>query len=242
MGQACGISLPTRLEDIYLRPYYALEKLVAAGSIPKIEDSSSRRSFDDPDVVANEGGRFDHSKWDKVLRVHVDDEGRVDYRGMADDASFEAYLAELAAADVESLAPLQQLALHLNAYNALCASLVVRREPATSILDLSTKDMPVWDAPAGVLGGETVSLNDVEHRLLRFRWDEPSIHACIVCASKSREPASSLPCGCDVASSQVSLAGKLRLRWRRLAAARDERQARGLLGKRPQRTQYRGRQ
>ena len=53
------------------------------------------------------------------------------------------------------------------------------------ILDLSSKERAIWDAPAGVVGGEPVSLNDVEHGKLRLVWDEPGVHACIVCASTS---------------------------------------------------------
>jgi hypothetical protein len=39
--------------------------------------------------------------------------------------------------------------------------------------------------PAGVVGGATVSLGDVEHVKLRGAFDEPKLHACIVCASAS---------------------------------------------------------
>ena len=38
---------------------------------------------------------------------------------------------------------------------------------------------------AGMIGGTAVSLNDVEHKVLRARWAEPRVHACIVCASAS---------------------------------------------------------
>lgn len=182
------MSISTRVEDLYLRPAYALEKFVASRSIPAVntrQNGQHRWRFEDPEVMANVGGRLDHSKWTQVLQEHVNDQGSVDYQGMAGDPAFEQYLAEIAAVDAHSLAPLQQLALYLNAYNALCASLIVQNKPTHSILDLSTKETQVWDAPAGILAGQVVSLNDIEHRLLRFRWDEPSIHACIVCASKS---------------------------------------------------------
>ena len=90
-----------------------------------------------------------------------------------------------------SLAPHESLALHMNAYNALCAAHVVRQERAspgelTSILELSkTGGGPIWDQPAGLLGGVSLSLNAIEHERLRLVWDEPALHACIVCASTS---------------------------------------------------------
>lgn len=182
------MSISTRLEDLYLRPAYALEKFVASRSIPAVntrQDGPHRWRFEDPEVMANTGGTMDHSKWTRVLQEHVNDQGWVDYLGMAGNPTFKQYLDAIAEVDAHSLAPLQQLALYLNAYNALCASLIVRNKPTNSILELSTKKTQVWDAPAGTLAGQVVSLNDIEHRLLRLRWDEPSIHACIVCASKS---------------------------------------------------------
>lgn len=43
----------------------------------------------------------------------------------------------------------------------------------------------VWDVPAGQVGGEQLSLGEIEHHKLRARWNEPALHACIVCASAS---------------------------------------------------------
>jgi len=54
-----------------------------------------------------------------------------------------------------------------------------------SIHELSAPKLKVWDQQAGVIGGREVTLNTVEHELLRGAWDEPNVHACIVCASAS---------------------------------------------------------
>ena len=43
----------------------------------------------------------------------------------------------------------------------------------------------MWDLPAGVVSGQQFSLNQIEHDELRKKWDEPAVHACIVCASAS---------------------------------------------------------
>ena len=86
----------------------------------------------------------------------------------------------------------------MNAYNALCIGLLVDDmrtrgvgTPTASINDLGTKKadpkngVPVWDLPAGTVGGRAVSLNEIEHAMLRAKWAEPAVHACIVCASAS---------------------------------------------------------
>jgi Protein of unknown function, DUF547 len=78
----------------------------------------------------------------------------------------------------------------MNAYNALCINIILQYEARnscqiSSITELSQKNNPVWDQIAGKIGGNEISLNDIEHERLRKVWDEPLIHACIVCASAS---------------------------------------------------------
>ena len=43
----------------------------------------------------------------------------------------------------------------------------------------------IWDVPAGAVAGQTLSLNEIEHGVIRTRWDEPRVHACVNCASRS---------------------------------------------------------
>ncbi|MGE0861324.1 MAG: DUF547 domain-containing protein [Gammaproteobacteria bacterium] len=109
----------------------------------------------------------------------------VDYQGLAQDArlaravaAFEAFpLARLAGeADV--------LAFYLNAYNLFTLRLVAEHQPLTDIRDLGHWWHPVWKQTVGRLGGRKVSLDDIEHGVLRPRG-EPRIHFALVCASLS---------------------------------------------------------
>mmetsp|Transcript_15931 Transcript_15931/g.41054 ORF Transcript_15931/g.41054 Transcript_15931/m.41054 type:complete len:303 (+) Transcript_15931:39-947(+) len=178
--------------------------VVTTSAIPQVNRIRSRKRLADLDATWDAAEAFDHTEWDGILRTHIYPGGRivdgddiidnvslVDYAGLAADPRFESYLSRLAAANVESLPQAEQLALLLNAYNALCISLVVRHNavdsklPLLSINDLSTAETKVWDLPAGTLGGRPVSLNELEHKMLRGMWDEPNLHACIVCASAS---------------------------------------------------------
>jgi hypothetical protein len=185
--------------DLFKPVYYSLEKSVAAKSIPAVHEILGRKKladFNDSTLT----GTVDHSKWDGVLKRHVKMDGTVDgitnvslvdYNGISQDVEFGAYLNILEHTDVTSLAHAEELAFWINAYNALCINLVVQHErihrdsPLTSINNLSEKGKPVWDKIAGVVGGQEVSLNHVEHERLRKVWDEPAIHGCIVCASAS---------------------------------------------------------
>ena len=176
--------MPSAFENLYLKPYYALEQFVASRSIPSIPKTMQRMRFKDCPKEAT-GPVFDHSLWDSVLKSYVSTEGFVDYDGLRSDARFDEYLGHLA----ESPPPTDELdrfAYHLNAYNALCCDLIAKNPGIKSILDLSTKELPVWDSPAATkLGGRIVTLNQIEHERLREQWDEPVLHACIVCASTS---------------------------------------------------------
>lgn len=143
---------------------------------------------------------FDHSKWDAVLKRHVkvgtgtigDVSGinMFDYAGVTNDSDFATYLTQLEEVDPTKLQPAEQLAFWMNAYNALCINIIVEHEKKNdvkigSINELTTDNNPVWDQVAGKVAGQGISLNGIEHEQLRKEWDEPTVHACIVCASAS---------------------------------------------------------
>lgn len=177
--------------------YYRLEKQVSEGMIPKVYQIEGRLKL----ASMDRGGKdFDHRLWNECLKTHVRDAGAtlgvipncstVNYRGLSKDLRFKSYLDQLAAVELTELSAPARLALHMNAYNALCIGLILKHQasatkPIQSINELSTEEQPVWDMPAGVVGGEMLSLNNVEHSKLRATYDEPTLHACIVCASAS---------------------------------------------------------
>ena len=176
-----ALDLYTSLESLVAKPYYKLEQSVASKQIPALSTAEAplKKLADGP------GATFDHGPWDALLKTHVKN-GRVDYDGLqADKSKFDAYVASLAQADVAKLSPKENFAFHCNAYNALCIGKILDEKPAKSILDLSTKQQTVWDSRAGIIGGEAVSLNNIEHNKLRLVFAEPRVHACLVCASAS---------------------------------------------------------
>ena len=158
-----------------------------------------------PDDAERSGAKIDHSKWDALLRKHVlptEIDGivtnGVDYAGLAAETTLEEYLASLAIIETPTeLQPNEKLALYLNAYNALCINLIVQAYKREGRLPKSINDLSkgkgadgselgaVWDQDAGQVAGKMLSLNDIEHNILRTEWRDPRIHACIVCASAS---------------------------------------------------------
>jgi hypothetical protein len=120
----------------------------------------------------------------------VVDVNAVDYAGITADQDYADYLTKLMESTPDTLPKAEQLAFWMNVYNALCISLIVehekKNEALESINNLSGDSSgPVWDLPAGNVGGTMVSLNEVEHEKLRKTWAQAAVHACIVCASAS---------------------------------------------------------
>ena len=175
---------------------------VASKSIPNVSTLTGRKKLSDyPNSNSSkQPALFDHAKWNTVLKRHVtvgagisgDVSGinLVDYAGVTADDDFSQYLVQLEEADVAKLQPAEQLAFWINAYNALCINLIIQHEKNNnvkigSINELTTENNPVWDQVAGKVAGDEISLNNIEHDQLRKVWDEPLLHACIVCASAS---------------------------------------------------------
>lgn len=133
---------------------------------------------------------FDHSAWDRLLKKRVNAIGEVDYAAIAKDrADLDHYTARLAEASPKSQPRLfsnrrHELAYWMNAYNALTTKGVVDGWPVKSVRDLGL----LWGffrKNQFSVGGQTVSLNYIEHDVIRPRYQDPRIHFAIVCASLS---------------------------------------------------------
>jgi hypothetical protein len=109
----------------------------------------------------------------------------VDYQALKESGKLEAAYQQISNFPVKSLGNKEEkLAFYINAYNILALKTVVDHWPLDSIKDVGSLFSPVWGMPAGSIDGKTVSLDDVENKMLR-PLGEPRIHFAIVCASVS---------------------------------------------------------
>lgn len=125
---------------------------------------------------------FEHGPYDALLSAHVDEkEGTVDYEGLAEqEAKLDAYLSEVADADLAELSEDAQLALLINAYNAYTLKLILEHYPdIDSIRDV---DDP-WSTVRWEVGGQKLSLDQIEHGLIRPLYRDPRIHFAVNCAA-----------------------------------------------------------
>lgn len=138
---------------------------------------------------------FDHTHgaWGAVLGRYLTTTGKqstLDYLGLSEDgiAEVEAYLNQLSKVDDKTFQKFtrdEKLAFLLNAYNAATVRLVVQHYPKTSIQQIPD----AFDLTAAKLLGKDMSLNDIENKRIRSKeFNEPRIHAALVCAAQSCPP------------------------------------------------------
>ena len=135
---------------------------------------------------------FDHSKFDRILKTYVDAEGRVDYNGIAADNTFREYMRSLENAKADALSRDGQLAFWLNAYNAVTIDKVIKWKPKKSVRETFVPG--VWTGTKfftsrdHTVAGQRLSQDDIEHEILRKKFQDPRIHFAIVCASSGCPP------------------------------------------------------
>ncbi|MHC4303408.1 MAG: DUF547 domain-containing protein [Planctomycetota bacterium] len=133
------------------------------------------------------GPRFDHQVLQAVLKKHVDADGGVDYTGLArETGSLDAYIAAVAKAPFDALDRNEKLALLINAYNAFTLRLILDHYPVGSIKDIPASKR--WDDERWNVGGHVWSLNQIEHKQIRPKFNEPRIHFALVCAAAGCPP------------------------------------------------------
>ncbi len=132
-----------------------------------------------------------HEKWSALLQKHVSTNGKVNYKAMkADKAKLDEYLAILSKQKPgKNWSRNETLAFWINAYNAFTVKLILDNYPVKSIKDLNPGVSvifvnTVWDKKFFSMGGDKMSLNNIEHGILR-KMNEPRMHFTIVCASVS---------------------------------------------------------
>ena len=148
-------------------------------------------------VSARAAQGFDHSHagWTALLKKHVvllrdGQASQVRYAALRSDrAAVGAYLALLSAVSVDTFSTFsksEQKAFLINAYNAFTVELILTKYPALkSIKDLGKLLSTPWKVQWITLLGSKVSLDGIEHEMLRQRgrFDDPRIHFAVNCAS-----------------------------------------------------------
>lgn len=140
------------------------------------------------------GADIDHGIYGDLLGKYVR-QGVVDYAGLkTDEARLDTYLKLLEETDIAALSPKEQLAFYINAYNAWTLKLVLGGYPGVkSIKDLGSFLKSPWKKKIVRVDKRVISLDEVEHGIIRPRFKDPRIHFAVNCASKSCPPLLPIP-------------------------------------------------
>lgn len=138
----------------------------------------------------------DHAAWDKLLKTYVvpgrDGVNRVRYAKFKSDghAALKGYVAALEMVDVATLDRPEQFAYWANLYNAKTIDVVLDKYPVKSIKDISLGGGLLtlvtggpWKAKIVKVKGQELSLDDIEHGILRPGFKDPRVHYAVNCAS-----------------------------------------------------------
>ena len=121
-----------------------------------------------------------------VLRSYVNADGLVNYTALQTNAQpltdFVTKLGAVSPSSYESWSNPDQIAFLINAYNAITLQSIISQQP----LKGSIKDIfGVWNFNKHSVMGKSITLDTIEHGILRKDFQEPRIHAALVCAAIS---------------------------------------------------------
>ena len=176
------------------RPQYLRSITIALTMTLMVLASATAESPADEFKAYSQGSSvtIDHSAWGTLLGIYIDDAhpsgiNLFDYAAVsaADRGILDSYLNRLQQVDVAGMDKDEQMAYWINFYNALTIKVILDHYPVDSIKDISlpgSRGGP-WKASLVTVQGVDLSLNDIEHGILRPIWGDPRIHYAVNCAS-----------------------------------------------------------
>ncbi|MEL4895679.1 DUF547 domain-containing protein [Crocosphaera sp. Alani8] len=132
---------------------------------------------------------FDYQDYATVLETYVNEGGLVDYEGLQANREqldrFNRSLGEVTPEVYNSWSEEEKLAFLINAYNSFTLESIIDQNP----LKASIREIPgVWKRRKFFLTQTEKTLDNIEHDVIRQEFNEPRIHAALVCAAISCPP------------------------------------------------------
>ena len=140
----------------------------------------------------------DHAAFDNFLSTYVAPANSDDapYYGAAllrysdvieaDKNALVSYINRLQDVQVTSLNKDEQLAFWINLYNAQTIRVILENYPVDSIRSIKSNFLDFkgpWNDKSLMVEGETLSLDNIENRIVRPLFDDPRIHYALNCAA-----------------------------------------------------------
>ena len=127
------------------------------------------------------------SIFDSLLQKNVDKTGRVDYQSLKNNETLlDNYLAYIQNNEpTKDWSSNKKKAFWINTYNAYTIKIILNNYPLKSIRDIKIDGKTAWKIPFVKVGQKRYTLDQIEHEILRKKFNDPRIHVGINCASIS---------------------------------------------------------
>ncbi len=137
---------------------------------------------------------IDHALWDSFLRKYVVTShpsgiNRMRYGAVTTDdrKALKRYVDSMQTLSISRYNRHEQKAYWINLYNAVTVHVILSHYPVQSIREINISpgwfSRGPWGAKLLTIEGEKVSLDDIEHRILRPIWKDNRVHYSVNCAS-----------------------------------------------------------
>ncbi len=161
--------------------------LLLSGEVAAVPDANAWNFWN----VEGNVSQVEHGPWqrflDRYLVGSADGVNRLKYRAVSSEgrATLRSYVDGLAALDPRGLTRAAQQAYWINLYNALTVLVVLDYPRKRSILRMGRKLLSIgpWDDEVVQIEGQRLTLNDIEHRILRPLYRDERVHFAVNCAS-----------------------------------------------------------
>ena len=184
-----GIHEPAQRYRLLVAILFAAALISVACGAPEPERIASWDASDESNAE-----RIGHDTWQDLLDAYVAADASgvnlVDYAALAANAAdaekLARYLEYLEGFDPREYSRAEQMAYWINFYNALTVKVVLDAYPVDSIRDIHEGMIPLtgpWDDVHATVAGQDLTLNDIEHGILRPIWRDKRIHYAVNCAA-----------------------------------------------------------
>ena len=140
------------------------------------------------EYTATSAQPFNYQTYNSILKEYVNAEGLVDYERLKENRQklddFNAAIGAVMPSTYDSWTEAEKIAFLINAYNSFTLESIIDNYPTKSIRNI----IGVWKIRKFDIVGEKLTLDHIEHQILRKEFNEPGIHVALVCAAISCPP------------------------------------------------------
>ncbi len=181
----------------------AIALLSSCTSSRPFAQSQSRESSAQVSTVAA-STPFNNVPYATVLKTYVNEQGLVNYSALQANPgllkNFNASFGKVSPNTYQTWSEAEKIAFLINAYNAFTLESIIDQKP----LKKSIREIPgVWKGRRFLIVGESRTLDEIEHSILRKEFNEPRIHTALVCAAISCPPLRTEPYTGEKLNSQL---------------------------------------